>query len=107
MDWHVDAEFPNTLSFIFMPSAWKPEYRGALLFKDSIAQKEHNLKIEYKKNRLIAFYGNTLHKSDIHFNPNNRYTFAIKSHVDMVAAPEYREENPRDISFKLYEREKK
>jgi hypothetical protein len=85
-DWHQDERYPNTLSFIFMPSDWKPEYDGALLFKDSMAQKEHNLKIEYKKNRLIAFYGEKIHKGELHTNPNNRYTFTIKSHVDMVSS---------------------
>ena len=81
-NWHQDAKFPNSLSFIFMCSDWKPEYMGALLFKDTMVQKEYT-KIEYKKNRLIVFYGEKIHKAEIHNTPNNRYTFAIKSYVDM------------------------
>tara|TARA_R100000306_G_C4362213_1_gene135840 strand:+ start:494 stop:1027 length:534 start_codon:yes stop_codon:yes gene_type:complete len=78
--WHIDdgkeEEKPSkvNLTILFFPQQWKKKYKGELLFKTG-------RKIEYKKNRLIAFSANLAHRSETHFNPYNRYTIAYKTRV--------------------------
>ena len=69
--WHTDSEDPRNITLLFFPCEWKPEYKGATLFKNGN-------RLEYKKNRFIIFQAELQHKAEIHSNPMNRYTVAYK-----------------------------
>ena len=73
-EWHLDNEHPNSITFLNYPQKWNPEWKGDTLFKSGD-------KIEYKQNRLGIFYGKEIHKADVHYNPDNRYTLAFKTFV--------------------------
>ena len=68
-DWHTDSRYTNSRTILFYPSDWKEEYGGATEFQET------GEKVEYKKNRLLIFDGTKPHRSAVHQNPQNRYTF--------------------------------
>jgi hypothetical protein len=73
-EWHIDNDHPNSITFLYYPQKWNPKWKGDTLFKSGE-------RIEYKQNRLGMFYGNDIHKADVHYNPDNRYTIAFKTFV--------------------------